>query len=78
MSQVQGTGWCPNCKRQVVTQRQGTNHVLHLILTVLTLGLWAIVWAVVATMNRSKIARCSVCGALAAPLSWKPDAPAAL
>jgi hypothetical protein len=29
-----------------------TNHVLHLLLTVLTVGLWAPVWALVALVNR--------------------------
>lgn len=62
MSQVQGTGWCVHCGQQRLTHRQSTNHVLHLILTLVTLGLWGIVWAIVAFNNRSKPGRCSVCG----------------
>jgi hypothetical protein len=30
------------------------NNVLHLILTVLTAGLWAIVWIILALTNRQK------------------------
>jgi len=41
-------------------RRKGTNHVLHLLLTVLTAGLWLIVWILVSI----KIGgwRCSQCG----------------
>jgi hypothetical protein len=62
------------CQEQRLTRRKGTNHVLHLVLTLVTLGVWGIVWAIVALTNRSKSARCSVCGAVAAPLSWRPEA----
>lgn len=37
-----------------LTKGHRPNHLLHLILTVLTLGLWAIVWIVVALTNRVK------------------------
>lgn len=41
-------------------RRAGTNHILHLILTVLTLGLWLIPWMFVSV----KIGgwRCTQCG----------------
>jgi hypothetical protein len=35
----------------VVQQRQGTNHILHLLLSVVTFGLWIPVWVIVATVN---------------------------
>ena len=31
-----------------------TNHILHLILTILTAGLWLIVWVIVASSNSTK------------------------
>ena len=34
-----------------------TNHVLHLLLTVFTFGLWAPVWLVVAVVNSGKRAK---------------------
>lgn len=37
-------GFCRDCNRRVVVFRRGTNHILHLLLTVCTLGLWLIVW----------------------------------
>lgn len=39
-----GTGYCNVCKKQVRLMKKGTNHWLHLILTILTGGLWIIIW----------------------------------
>ena len=36
--------YCHDCKRYVLAQRKGTNHVLHLLLSVITVGLWVIIW----------------------------------
>ncbi len=38
----------------VVVYNSGTNHALHLILTVLTCGLWLPVWIIVAIFNGAK------------------------
>jgi hypothetical protein len=38
----------------LTTQKKKTNHVLHLLLCVPTLGLWAIVWIIIASINHSK------------------------
>lgn len=35
------------------TQKKKTNHILHLILTVLTCGLWLLVWGLVMKSNDS-------------------------
>lgn len=60
MSDQSATGLCPNCKKRVLVQRKGTNHVLHLLLTIVTLGWWLIVWILASV----KIGgwRCSQCG----------------
>lgn len=55
-----GSMYCPRCQRQVATHRPAANHLLHLVLTVLTLGLWLVVWLWCA-MNPGP-QRCSVCG----------------
>lgn len=44
MAEDKASGFCSSCDRRVVVFRKGTNHILHLILTLLTLGLWLIVW----------------------------------
>ena len=41
----------------IAQQERRTNHVLHLLLTLLTFGMWGLVWAVVALVNRSERAR---------------------
>jgi hypothetical protein len=60
----EASGYCTDCKKQVLIRRKGTNHLLHLILTLVTGGLWLIVWILCAI----KIGgwRCSQCGAYAA------------
>jgi len=37
----------------LTSQRKTTNHILHLILSVLTGGLWLIVWLIAASNNNS-------------------------
>lgn len=37
-------GYCNQCAAPRKLERKGTNHILHLLLTVITVGLWAIVW----------------------------------
>lgn len=36
----------------LLSQRKQTNHILHLLLSILTAGLWLIVWLLVADSNR--------------------------
>ena len=60
MAYQEATGWCKTCGRQVMIRRKGTNHILHLLLTIFTAGLWIIVWILVSI----KIGgwRCTSCG----------------
>lgn len=41
----------------LTSQKKKTNHVLHLLLCIPTLGFWAIVWVIVASVNHGKNAR---------------------
>jgi hypothetical protein len=38
------------------------NHVLHLILTLVTLGLWSLVWLTLGIISSAKGFRCTQCG----------------
>lgn len=60
MAFQEASGWCKGCKRQRVIRRPGTGHVLHLLLTCLTLGLWLPIWV----LSSIKIGgwRCGSCG----------------
>lgn len=37
-------GYCIACKCARKLERKGTNHILHLLLSILTLGVWLIFW----------------------------------
>ncbi|WP_447643150.1 hypothetical protein [Nocardioides zeae] len=39
----------------VLAKGGATNHVLHLLLSIFTCGLWAIVWVVMVVMNQRKV-----------------------
>lgn len=60
MSESKRSGYCKRCDEQRVVFRKRANHVLHLLLTVLTLGLWVVIWLGVAIQFGGW--RCSVCG----------------
>jgi len=60
MAHQEKSGHCKQCKEMRVVRRPGTNHILHLILTVLTAGLWLIVWIGVSIKFGGW--RCSTCG----------------
>lgn len=60
MAVQEATGFCKVCQRQVMIRRAGTNHVLHLLLSIFTAGLWLPIWI----LSSIKIGgwRCSACG----------------
>lgn len=60
MADQRKSGFCRECKKRSVVTRPGTNHVLHLILTVLTLGVWVFIW-MLASMKIGGW-RCATCG----------------
>lgn len=54
--------YCPRCKTVVLGQRDGANHILHLLLTIFTGGLWLIPWLIIHLINSDKPFRCPYCG----------------
>src|SRR5262245_3743558 len=67
MTDQRRNGFCTHCQKRVEVFRPGTNHPLHLLLTLVTLGLWLIPWI----LHSVKIGgwRCSQCGSKAVNLS---------
>lgn len=53
---------CKNCQDTTLHIQPSTSHVLHLLLSVITFGLWIIPWFFIAQNNASQ-AQCSSCGA---------------
>ena len=52
---------CPVCQKQTVHIKKRINHILHLLLSVLFIGLWLIVWIGIAVFGtRNPV--CTVCG----------------
>ena len=56
----ESSGYCTNCENNVLIRARTPNHILHLILSVLTWGLWLIVWVILCI--RVKEWHCSQCG----------------
>lgn len=56
----QAAGFCRRCARPVLVQRPGTNHTLHLLVTLFLCGLWLPIWMLASV----KIGgwRCVLCG----------------
>lgn len=60
MADQRKSGFCKQCKKRVVVFRAGTSHVLHLILSIVTAGIWLFVW-LLASMKIGGW-RCADCG----------------
>lgn len=56
--------FCGVCGETRPFDKPKLNHLLHLALTVVTLGLWSLVWLVLAVIHAGKQRRCRVCGTL--------------
>lgn len=54
--------YCRRCKHAQSFERGAVNHRLHLLLTILTLGLWSISWVAITLGNIFKPWRCKHCG----------------
>ena len=52
---------CKRCKQMTMHLIPGTSHVLHVILSIITAGLWLPVWLLVHWNNRTW-SQCSSCG----------------
>jgi len=57
---------CPSCRKNTVHLQQVPNHIFHLILTVLTGGLWLVIWV----FQSSTTPKCTVCGHKNAAVSF--------
>ncbi len=53
--------YCRRCKKMTMHVQPSTSHVLHLLLSIFTFGIWLIVWVLAAVANSSQKA-CTACG----------------
>ncbi len=63
--------YCAQCEKHTLHLRDKTNHILHLILCFVTLGVWLFIWPLIAFGN-SLGSQCTVCGRT---LNWTRDKP---
>jgi hypothetical protein len=63
--------YCPQCEQPRPFRRRVVNRKLHLRLTILTVGLWAPVWVVLA-LRKPRPWRCSFCWSTARRAERKP------
>lgn len=60
MGYNQTSKFCLYCQKMVLAQRKTPNHILHLLLSIFTSGLWLIVWILLIITKGSW--RCCHCG----------------
>jgi hypothetical protein len=54
--------YCATCQKQTPQIRPRASNVLHLLMSVITLGLWLPVWFIIGLRNTSARPLCTVCG----------------
>lgn len=61
MSSAQIMRYCRSCKKKTMHVGPATAHLLHLVLSIITMGVWVPVWIIVHLSHSTQIA-CSQCG----------------
>lgn len=61
MAEEMKRGYCRTCEQYGPVTRKGINHILHLILSLVTLGAWFFIWVALALFNVGGW-RCPRCG----------------
>ena len=52
---------CSKCQKKTLHIEQKINHILHVLLTVVTAGFWIIAWIYIA-LSHNKKTQCTICG----------------
>ncbi len=52
--------YCPYCERNSAHLQQKPSHLLHLFLSIITVGVWLVVWLLLALFAGKPV--CTVCG----------------
>lgn len=59
---LKSTGkYCKRCHDHVMAQKNGVNHILHLILSIVTVGFWLPIWFLLTVLSFGGW-RCTRCG----------------
>nr|VFJ93331.1 MAG: hypothetical protein BECKH772A_GA0070896_1005510 [Candidatus Kentron sp. H]VFJ94619.1 MAG: hypothetical protein BECKH772B_GA0070898_1006410 [Candidatus Kentron sp. H]VFK00843.1 MAG: hypothetical protein BECKH772C_GA0070978_1005310 [Candidatus Kentron sp. H] len=61
MGEKQASRYCAHCGKNVLATGTTPNHLLHLILSLVTGGLWIVIWILV-SIGKIGGYRCTQCG----------------
>lgn len=53
--------FCSACQANVMAQKNTPNHILHIIISLITLGLWVPIWLLISLFSVGQW-RCTRCG----------------
>lgn len=53
--------YCPRCDATMPCEKNGLNHILHIILSVITGGMWLIIYALLAIGGSFNAWKCQKC-----------------
>lgn len=62
MAVIQSSRKCRACNRKTLHQRPKSSDLVHLVMTVLTVGLWLPIWVLAALGGLFSAWRCQLCG----------------
>ena len=61
MATQQAMVFCKTCNKTTLHIQPSTSHVLHLLLAVVTMGIWIPIWVLMAVNNNNQ-GQCTACG----------------
>jgi hypothetical protein len=73
MKKDEAWAYCPRCRHKQLFIKEQIDHRLHLILAILTGGLWAVSWAAVCVGKTIWPWRCEHCGWHNPDFDHKPE-----
>jgi hypothetical protein len=63
MATNQVMAYCKTCGKQTMHLQPATSHVLHFLMSLITMGFWIIAWFLIGQSNASQ-RTCSQCGTM--------------
>jgi hypothetical protein len=72
MSTYQHMEFCKICQKQTIHFSEKPNHILHLLLSIITVGIWIPMWIIITliVMFRNE---CNLCGGVDSTETIKPS-----
>ena len=67
---VEHSGYCPYCNQRRLLHRHRVNHILHILLAIITAGFWLLVWIFLCVASSFEPWRCASCGSIVERDFW--------